>query len=776
MTPTALEPFREARTEQSVRVSISRGPEGLHVLADALDQGLKELLIPVARAGLALVALGSYGRREQCRHSDIDIMLLVTGESADAVNAVLYPLWDTGVRVGHSVRTVEQAIESARANVETLTSLLDARLIAGDATLYARFEDTRRRMLQREYPRMFSALQQRWRDMCEAEPWQLQEPDVKTGRGGLRALQATRWVAQAEAFAKGLDVPPLSAPLAAANATLLTTRQALHLFDDRPNDRMRQDLAQPLADALGVDRTESARRVFAAMRIVDAESTRVFGATDAAARGRWRLPWARSGAPQESVEEPGNDLEMLMRVVRGAGAVDLEPLPPAPWLTRILPEWDVLRSLPHVAPFHLHPVDVHSMRAVAEAKRALVEDADGTGTPTVASELSDHDEVLLAALLHDIGKGHEGDHSHVGAVIAERFSARTGLDPERTQRLVDLVRLHLLLPTVATRRDIADERVIREAADAIGDARTLRLLYLVGVADARATGPDVWSAWKAQLMRTLYLRVLGRLEADAEPEVASVREREEVMRALTGTYGDHVIAQHLRQLPPSYLLSTPPETIGVHLGLIERADGGTAVNHDAVGDVDRVTIVTRDRPGILSQVAGALAVHNVTVLGGIAYTRDDGVAIDVMYVADGLAHGIDERRWGRVLEAIPLALAGEFPIDERLAETRSAYANMMQPAPIPTTVHVDNVGSDAYSIVEVTAADRLGLLYAITHALHGMGLDIHVAKVDTIGREVVDAFYVRRQNGRRIEADDEIERVRRGIVGAVARLDLPPGL
>jgi [protein-PII] uridylyltransferase len=415
------------------------------------------------------------------------------------------------------------------------------------------------------------------------------------------------------------------------------------------------------------------------------------------------------------------------------------------------------------------------MRAVAEAKRALVEDADGTGTTVVAGELSDHDEVLLCALLHDIGKGHEGDHSHVGAVIAERFAARAGLDPERTRRLVDLVRLHLLLPTVATRRDIADERVIREAADAIEDPRTLRLLYLVGVADARATGPDVWSAWKAQLMRTLYLRVLARLEADAEPEVASVREREEVMRELSGQFDEHVIAQHLRQLPPSYLLGTPAETVGEHLALIDRAAGGTAVDHDRVGDVDRVTIVTRDRPGILSQVSGALAVHNVTVLGGIAYTRDDGVAIDVMYVGDGLAHGIDERRWARVIEAVPQALAGEFPIDERLAETRSAYASVMQPAPIPTTVNVDNVGSDAYSIIEVTAADRLGLLYAITHVLHGMGLDIHVAKVDTIGREVVDAFYVRRQNGRRVEAPDEIERLRARVVEAVTALDLPPG-
>lgn len=781
MAPSALGPFMEARTESSVRASLARGdgvrgPDGLHALADALDAGLAELVAPVARQGLALVALGSYGRREQCRHSDIDIMLLFAGEAGDAVNAVLYPLWDTGVKVGHSVRTVEQAIESARANVETLTSLLDARLIAGDEALFARFDAARRRLVQGEQARMFTALRERWQQLRDSEPWQLQSPDVKTGRGGLRALQATRWVAQAEAIARGVELAPFAPALAAANATLLTTRQALHAVSERANDRLRLDLVGPVAEVLGIERTECGRRVFEAMRAVDAESMRVFGAAAEAPRRGWRLPWSRSSSTPVDADVPGDDFEMLMRAVRGAGAGagGLDPLPRAPWLDRILPEWEVLRSLPHVAPFHLHPVDTHCVRAVAEAQRAIVEDADGTGTTVTAAELPDHDELLLAALLHDIGKGHDGDHSRVGGVIAERFAARAGLDAERTQRLVDVARLHLLLPTVATRRDIADERVIRETADAIGDARTLRLLYMVGVADARASGPDVWSAWKAQLMRALYLRVLARLDTDAEPEAASIRLREEVLRELRGRFNESVIERHLRQLPASYLLATPASAIAEHLNLIERAAGGTAVDHDRVGEVDRVIIVTRDRPGILSQVAGALAVHNVTVLGGVAYTRDDGVAIDVMYVADGLGHGIDERRWARVLEAVPQALAGEFPIDERLAETRAAYAGTMQLAPIPTTVHVDNVASDAYSIVEVTAADRLGLLYAITHALHGMGLDIHVAKVDTIGREVVDAFYVRRQNGRRVDAPDEIERVRARVEEAVAVLDAPP--
>ena len=169
-------------------------------------------------------------------------------------------------------------------------------------------------------------------------------------------------------------------------------------------------------------------------------------------------------------------------------------------------------------------------------------------------------------------------------------------------------------------------------------------------------------------------------------------------------------------------------------------------------------------------MAGTLAVHNVNVLGGSAYTRDDGVAIEVMYVSDGLGHGIDERRWARVRRDVPLALVEQFPIDDRLAETRAAYRRE-PPASIETSVHVDNAGSDEYTIVEVNAADRIGLLYAITHVLHSLSLDIHLARVDTVGHEVVDAFYVLHKDGRRLDAPDDIARLQSRIIEAVRALD-----
>jgi [protein-PII] uridylyltransferase len=231
------------------------------------------------------------------------------------------------------------------------------------------------------------------------------------------------------------------------------------------------------------------------------------------------------------------------------------------------------------------------------------------------------------------------------------------------------------------------------------------------------------------------------------------------------------VRQHLAGMGADYLLSTPATVIGDHISLIAQAaaNGGTAARQDRLGSLDRLTVVTPDRPGLIQTIAGTLAGFNANVLGGVAHTRDDGVAIEVWHVSDALGVGIDERRWSRILQAVPAALLGEFKIDERLAEVRASY-----PAPpladVPTIVHIDNTASRDYTILEVSTADRRGLLYGVTRLLHERGIDIHLAKVDTIGPEVVDAFYIRRENGRRIDDPDEIERLRSAVLAVLEAL------
>jgi len=776
----ALARFLEARSAIAGRASVAlpdhhEGARGAAIsafLADCLDAALLELAR--GTSGLAVVAVGGYGRRELARHSDVDLMLLVEEggprEVEERAVRMLYPLWDASLKVGHSVRTVPDTVEMAKANIETYTSLLDARLLVGDTDLFEAFRTARRRLVRGSRPWLRDQLATLRAERVRAEPWQLLAVDVKTSRGGLRGIHALHWLAAADAIADDHDEAHRSGALTEAHETLTLTRHAVHALVDRPNDVYRPEYAREVGEWLGVDAFAWGRTLYSQMREVDRAVAEAL-APSPGTRSRW---WSRRRAAPKTVPDRSTlgTMRATLKAIEPGGL--LEPLGEPDWLTTLLPEWEALRARPHVAPFHIHPVDVHVARSVAEASHVMAVDEFGARTPDVASAFGRPEEVLLAALLHDIGKGHAGvEHPAAGAVIAERFATRAGLGAAVAQRLVAAVRHHLLLPAVATRRDIADAEVIRETAEAVGDLDTLRLLYLLSVADARASGPNVWNQWKAQLMRALFDRVSAVLE-----ERAGAPSADAVAEALTGRFPPDVVRAHLAGLDATYLLSTPPEAVGDQIALIEEAsaaEGQSAARRERLGEIDRITLVTPDRPGLLQDIAGTLAGFNASMLGGVAYTRADGIAIQVWHVGDALNRiggaGIDDRRWARILEALPRAARAEFDIEERLAEVRRSYPQPPRRADIETKVSIDNDASREYSVLEVSAPDRRGLLYAVTKALHELRIDIHLAKVDTIGPEVFDAFYIRRQNGSRIEEPDEVDRLVARIEGVLAELE-----
>jgi len=769
----ALTRFLEARSAVAERASLRPGPstaeELCHDLTDLLDAALVELATeapPLEGGSMALVAIGGYGRRELTRHSDVDVMILVQG-SADHALRMLYPLWDASLKVGHSVRTLAQVAEVARANVETFTSILDARFIAGDQSLFEHFLRDRRALAARSLRWLHDELTARREELRRRQPWQTLAVDLKTDRGGLRDLQALHWLAAAEAIAEGHPETPPASDLLQARELLLRTRHAVHATAERPSDVYRPETAAPACAWLGVDQLQHSRRLYATMRVVDAAAAAAFNLPQR--RSRW--PWRRTQRA-DAGPTPTDDLSALraeLRQVRGGGP--LEPLGTPDWLSRLLPEWEVLRARPHIAPFHIHPVDVHAMRTVAEARAVIVADEFDAGTPEVARTLDRDDELLLAAMLHDIGKGHAGvEHPEVGAVIAERFAGRVDLPADQTARLLAAVRHHLLLPAVATRRDIADPEVIAETARTVGSVDVLRLLYLLSIADARASGPSVWNQWKAQLMRALFDRTLAILD-EAQQAPSPAHREGTIVEALASRFSADTVRRHLHGLEPGYLISLTPDAIGDHIALIEEAGGGSACRRDRLGEIDRVTLVSPDRTGLLQDIAGTLAGFNVNVLGGVAYTRGDGVAIQVWHVGDALGVGIDDRRWERILAALPAAAGGEFDIAERLADVRRSYPQPPRREDIPILVNVDNRASRTHSILEISAPDRRGVLYEVTRALHGLRINIHLAKVDTIGPEIFDAFYIQRENGSRIEEPDEVDRLERRIQDVLQQLD-----
>ena len=777
----ALAPFLERLAVTDPSPVGQAGLARCQLNSDALDAALAELAAegagtPGSTSGagnFSVVAVGGYGRREQSRHSDVDLMLLVPrgGDEANATR-LLYPLWDAGLKVGHSVRRVDE-IPLAIENIETFTALLDARFVAGDRELFGQLEVALARLTRSRQRRLLASLRERHDMLQRAQPWQLQAADLKTARGGLRQLQFVHWVTRAQQRIDGATGPTLPADLHAVHERLLATRQAVHAMAERPNDTFRDDLAPRVAEWLGEDTAGCARALYLAMREVDHAASIALAARPGGRRW-WQLWHHSARAAAEAPAEEPTDLEVLRaalrRVAHETATIELDPLPRADWLDRLLPEWETLRARRHIAPFHAHPVDTHLLRTVAEAGYIADHDDSHAGTVEVAAAIGDRDELLLAAFLHDAGKGREEDHSTAGAVIAERFCARAGLAAATTRRLATVVQHHLLLPSVATRRDIADPRVISEVAEAVGTPRILHLLYLVSIADSRATGPDVWSAWKAQLMRSLYERVLAvLLEVGAEP-LDTRRSLQRAQQALSDRFSAEEVAAHAGQLEAGYLLSTPPETIGKHIELVNQAQAtGVGLHRDDLDGMDRLTIVCQDRPGLLQLIAGTLAAQQANVLGGVAYTREDGIAIEVWHVSDALGHGIDERRWSRILATVPGALDGSYALEERLAQVREMYPS--PPTHIAPSAHVENGASDQYSILEVTAQDRPGLLHAVTHVLHELGIDIHLAKVDTLGPEVFDAFYIQRENGRRIEDPDEVARLERRVLDAITALE-----
>ncbi len=726
-------PFLDLRSELTAHRLGSGGRAVCEALSDAMDEVLGRLA--VGTPGLAVVAVGGYGRREMCLQSDVDVMLLHGGRLTDGtVREVLYPLWDAKLAVGHSVRTVKEALAAAADDIATLTALLDARLVAGEATLVDDLLTKLGQRLRKGKLDVAEPLGRQEQERREAEPFPVQEVDVKLGRGGLRSLHTRHWRSRAAEMAGGEAEPPQAAEQAAADV-LLATRNGLHAVTGRGENRFAFGLRPAVAAWLGTSTDEAARRLYLAVRTVD--------------------------TPDPAAPPPGPVAEQLPALLRaGAAGWDrFEALRAAGRLDEELPEWAHVVAAPQAVPFHAHPVDAHLWRAVAELVAITAPASSETWAPEVAADLGDLDDVLLAALFHDIGKGLGGDHAELGAELAGAACARLGLPPDRAARIAQVARLHLLLPDTATRRDVDDPVVVAQTADAVGDLDTLRRLFLVTVADARATGPGMWTEWKASLVRTLFARTaaeLARRDAETGPTTDRSRRLAELEVAALPDFDRATVRAHVRGMPAEY-----PDTFAVgeilrHLELLADLPAGDAISLDARSDgrFTVLTVVGRDRPGLLAAVAGALAIHNVSVLDARLFTRADGWVLDTFRVEHALDAPSARSEWAAVEADVTAAIAGHLDLGPRVAAKAKAYGRGR--AAVPVRVEWDTNAAPLDTVLEIHCADEVGRLHRIARALHDLGLDVRLAKIDTRGHEVVDTFFVRHRDGTQVRDSREL--------------------
>lgn len=496
------------------------------------------------------------------------------------------------------------------------------------------------------------------------------------------------------------------------------------------------------------------------------------------------LPGAADAAPDPQDSAP-------------AVATALQSMLDTGLMAALIPEFAPVEHLVQFDDFHIHPVGKHTLevvRTLAALRMGETPDLDER-LARLAQALPHFDRLLLAALCHDLAKPSR-DHSGDGAALATSLLKRLGADKACVADVAFLVRQHLLIPKTATRRDLADESVAAGVAEAAGTAERLDMLLLLAVADSRATGPRAWNPWTATLFAELAhkarkLLTDGPLAAPhavdksrhaREAALALAQKPADGLEPLDGAFA----AKCLERMPARAFLVLDAATIVRHMRLAKRfqesldedmvrkpsGKGGVGVTEiDAVplprGRAFQVSMAALDQPGLFAVMAGVLALHDLNILSAEVLTWTGGLAVDVFVVQEP-AEGIYlEDLWQRVRRAVGYALTGKLSLEYRLEQKRTSPLSLPSRAPKSRRkVRVDNEGSDFYTLVEVAAPDRLGLLHDLARGLAESGVQIHLARIATSAGRIHDTFYVRDQEGRKLTDPARAEALKKTLLAA----------
>lgn len=798
---------------------------------------------------ISIIALGGYGRGELFPYSDIDLLILFRDnakeEMEQVVSGVLYPLWDTGLDVGHGVRTIDECLSHAKDDFFFQVAMLDARLLAGSESLFAELEGRYHSVFvegaREEFVSTMKRFKRERRKRFGSHSYLL-EPNIKESKGGMRDIQAMLWTAMVVFGLRDIDAIAGAGILqedekndfVEAWDVLVRIRNRLHYVSGRKNEQLYFEQQEEMAgafgyrDSKGVLAVESFMREFYGHLQTIAVTTDLFfghvddvlGLADAGVEknrqvekgieirmGRVHLvaqyeelearPYllmrvflaaAKSGLPvhhrsrkiirqnlglitdkQRSSARMAKPFFEILETGKEVLAV-LEVMLETGLLSTYIPEFARIESLAQHDVYHIYTVDRHLLQSVVEL-RLLAKSEDAVWQRVMSLKV-----LFLATLLHDIGKGAGGDHSLIGSDLIGGIGRRLGLDSDECARLQFVVRYHLFIPENALRRDLNDEVFIRHCAEKIEDSDRLAMLYLISVADSRATGPSAWSDWKATLLFEMYLKVLPYLQftavADVQRQVDQGVDwlRSRVESLLSTEASARVFVE---DLPSDYLLSFTPETVAAHARL--HAESDILLQQKALlfptemRSQWSLLVMCRDQSGLLAKICGVLCLYNLSVLNAQVFTWKNGSAVDLLEVRadDGVA--FDEMDWRAVEEDLNLALSHRLGLGHRLYKKyKSSYKKRKRPSGVGgTRVLVDNKASEKYTIVEIYSVDSPGQLYRIAQTLADFGIAIYRAYIATEVEQLIDVFYVLDSKGRKVAEDAFIKELRDGILYGV---------
>ncbi|RJR36493.1 MAG: [protein-PII] uridylyltransferase [Desulfobacteraceae bacterium] len=471
-------------------------------------------------------------------------------------------------------------------------------------------------------------------------------------------------------------------------------------------------------------------------------------------------------------------VDTFLSILKRPRAFDaLEQMDEVGLLGAFLPEFDHVRGRVHFDSYHLHPVGAHllltlkNIKSVGREKNILL--------PAILSDLKDPEPLLLASLLHDIGKVGRG-HARRGAVIAGRILERIGYEKSAAEDVLFLISHHLLLAVTATRRDLNDEKAVVQCARVVGTVERLKMLHLLTYADSKATGPRAWNEWIENLVTELFFKILHLLEQQelATPD-ASKRIRknlQQVRKTIGGRLDPNDMNNVFEVMSPRYLLETEPREMVRHIDLYGeilpalKADSSEAFAFEARKQSSEtaweILFMAKDRPGLFSDIAAVFALNNINILSAHIYTWLNGTAVDLFRVEAPLDPIFPEQLWRKTRADLSKVLAGTLSIPERLEEKRTGDLRKRKMIRSPE-VRIDNESSDFFTLVEVFADDHVGLLYQITRTLFQQRLDIRIAKIATRGDQIADIFYVRDLEGQKVENPAQVEEIRKSLKSAV---------
>ena len=704
--------------------------------------------------GIAIAAVGGYGRGELSPGSDLDIIILHQGQFSQSalsefVNNLLYPLWDNK-SVDHSVRTRTETRDAAESDLKVALGLLDIRVVAGDADLVAAVQseslDSWRKHARNRLPELKLSLEQRHERAGELA--YLLEPDVKEARGGLRDINALRAISLS-----GATKVPLER-ISWAESKLNDVRETLHQTSGRNKDRLlfqeqdavARELGYTDADALMSDVAQAARSVDYLLEFTwhqlgqrnkdgfgrflrkprtdivaknlnvsqkeivinpqaDIQSDPMIGLRAAATAAQLGLPISlESYSLLSAALNEGKGLlpnpwpreareHLISLIGAGESMVSIfEALDQEEIIFHWIPEWRALRSLPQRNALHRHTVDRHMVETAVHAA-------------SLTRKVHRPDLLLFAALFHDIGKGDTEDHSIRGERLIGPLAKRIGFPEEDVEVIKILVKHHLLLSSTATRRDLDDPATIQSILAVIPNLTTLELLHALSIADGEATGSAGWSDWKATLVSDLVKRV---------------------KKAMSG----------------SSTIAAQPEITPEQLKVAE--SGVLQVNLEQRENGYSIEIISPDKPGLLSLVAGVINTFRLDVRS--ARTKSHGSSAVMKWIVTPEPHAPAVTAQNLRSE-IEKAFNDTSHIEDKLIARAQAYASIPAiPVPDPIVEFYNDGATDA-TIIEVRSHDRPGLLFRIGAGITQSKVDIRSAIVTTLGAEAIDTLYVSELTG-----------------------------